>query len=80
MCHDRSDSDDLPLTHDYMAVMLAVRRPSVTGALHVLEGNGFITAERGQVTVRNRSALEAFAADAYGRPEAEYRRLIGPLP
>ena len=79
MCHDRSDSDDLALTHDYLAVMLAVRRPSVTGALHVLEGDGLITAERGHVTIRNRAALEAFAADAYGRPEAEYRRLIGPL-
>ena len=80
MCHDRSDSDDLALTHDYMAVMLSVRRPSVTGALHVLEGDGFVTAERGHITMRNRGALEAFAADAYGRPEAEYRRLIGPLP
>ena len=38
--------------------MLAVRRPSVTTALHVLEGNGFIRAERGLVTIRNRAATE----------------------
>ncbi|WP_196259616.1 Crp/Fnr family transcriptional regulator [Pelagibacterium limicola] len=77
MCHDRSDSDEMALTHEFLALMLAVRRPSVTTALHVLEGKGFIRAERGYVTIRNRAALEEFAADAYGKPEEEYRRLIG---
>ncbi len=79
MCHDRSDSDDLALTHEYMSVMLTVRRPSVTSSLHVLEGNGFIRSERGYVTIRNRKALEEFAGDAYGKPEAVYRRLLGPF-
>ena len=79
MCHDRSPSDDLPLTHGFIGTMLAVRRPSVTNALHILEGNGFIKGERGYVTIRNRAGLEEFAGDAYGKPEAEYRRLLGPL-
>jgi CRP-like cAMP-binding protein len=79
MCHDRSPSDDLPLTHEFMSLMLAVRRPSVTNALHVLEGNGFIEAARGFILIRNRAAMEEFAGDAYGKPEAEYRRLLGPL-
>ena len=79
MCHDRIDSDDIPLTHDFLALLLAVRRPTVTSSLHVLEGNGFIWSERGYVTVRNRKALEDFAVNAYGRPEAEYGRLIGPM-
>ena len=79
MCHDRSASDDLLLTHEFMSIMLAVRRPSVTSSLHVLEGNGFVRSERGCVTICNRAALEEFAADAYGKPEAEYRRLLGPL-
>ena len=79
MSHDRHTADEIPLTHEYMAIMLAVRRPSVTTSLHVLEGNGFIRSERGYVTIRNRKALEEFAADSYGRPEAEYRRLIGPM-
>jgi hypothetical protein len=47
MCHDRVDGDEIGLTHNYISIMLAVRRPSVTGALHVLEGNGFITSVRG---------------------------------
>jgi CRP-like cAMP-binding protein len=79
MCHDRVDSDDLPITHEFLAIMLAVRRPSVTTSLHALEGNGFIRAERGVVTIRNRAGLEEFAGDAYGKPEAEYRRMIGPF-
>ena len=78
MCHDRVDGNELALTHEFLSIMLAVRRPSVTTALHVLEGNGFIRAERGLVTIRDRIALEEFASDAYGRPEAEYERLIGP--
>ena len=62
-----------------MGVMLAVRRVSVTNALHVLEGNGFIELARGNVTIRNRAELEEFGGDAYGRAEAEYRRLLGPF-
>ena len=79
MSHDRQDSDEIPLTHDFLALMLGVRRPSVTIALHSLEGLAFIKATRGLVTIRSRSELEEFAGTAYGKPEAEYERLIGPL-
>ena len=79
MTHDRSTSDDLPITHDYMSIMLGVRRPSVTQALHILEGHKLVQSERGCVTVRDRAGLERLAGDAYGKPEAEYRRLIGPF-
>ncbi len=79
MVHDRSPSDDLALTHKFIGVMLSVRRPSVTSSLHVLEGNGMIEISRGYVTITNRAALEEYAGDAYGKPEAEYRRLLGPL-
>jgi CRP-like cAMP-binding protein len=79
MCHDRVDDGKIALTHEYMAIMLAVRRPSVTTALHVLEGNGLIYADRGVITIRDRAGLESFAADAYGKPESEYARLFGPI-
>jgi len=77
MCHDRTDGNDISLTHEFLSIMLAVRRPSVTTALHVLEGNLLIRAERGVIIVRDRPALESFARDAYGTPEREYERLIG---
>ncbi|WP_159979165.1 MULTISPECIES: Crp/Fnr family transcriptional regulator [unclassified Novosphingobium] len=79
MTHDRQDSDDIALTHEFMSLMLAVRRPSVTIALHSLEGLGFIKASRGLVVIRSRNDLEEFAGMAYGIPEAEYKRLIGSL-
>ena len=77
MCHDRSAGDDIPLTHKFMAVMLAVQRPTVTVTLHVLEGMGFIRSTRGLVSIRDRAGLEEFARDSYGIPEAEYRKLFG---
>lgn len=79
MCHDRVEGDQISLTHEFMSLMLGVRRPGVTNALHVLEGGLLIRATRGKVTVRNRVGLEDYAADAYGVPEAEYERLIAPM-
>jgi len=78
MCHDRVDGDELHLTHDFMAVMLGVRRPGVTTTLHILEGNHLIRNTRGVITVRDREGLEKLADDAYGLPEAEYDRLMVP--
>ncbi|WP_245410789.1 Crp/Fnr family transcriptional regulator [Rhizobium sp. JAB6] len=77
MCHDRVDGDCIPLTHEFLATMLAVRRPTVTDAFHALEGRRLIRSERGLITVRDRAGLEAFARDCYGRAENEYRNLIG---
>lgn len=79
MCHDRTDGAEISLTHEFLSIMLAVRRPSVTTALHVLEGKKLIYSERGLVIVRDRAGLEAFARDAYGECEKEYERLIGPI-
>lgn len=79
MCHDRVTGDDIALTHEFLSIMLAVRRPSVTTALNMIEGYGFIRARRGHITIINRDALIDFADGTYGKPEAEYRRLIGPF-
>jgi hypothetical protein len=79
MCHDRVESDELPLTHEFMAMMLGVRRSGVTTTLHLLEGMGGIVGRRGVIGIRDRARLEELAADAYGVPEAEYRRLLGPF-
>ncbi|CUX24469.1 MULTISPECIES: Crp/Fnr family transcriptional regulator [Agrobacterium] len=76
MCHDRVEGDHLPLTHDFLSTMLAVRRASVTDALHVLESHGFIRSERGRITIRNRQTLETYAHDLYGMPEEENNRMI----
>ena len=77
MCHDRADGDDLALTHEFIALMLGVRRASVTEALNILEEREIIQANRGNVVVLDRLRLEETAGDSYGVPEAEYERLIG---
>ena len=77
MCHDRLDGDELPLTHEFLALMLGVRRSSVTDTLHLLEGEGSIKATRGLIVVRNRHRLENVAGHSYGVPEAEYKRIMG---
>ncbi|HEX8447262.1 MAG TPA: Crp/Fnr family transcriptional regulator [Sphingomonas sp.] len=79
MCHDRVEGDDVPLTHEFMAIMLAVRRSGVTVTLHTLEGTGAIRSTRGLVTIRDRQRLEEIAGECYGAPESEYRRLLGPF-
>ena len=79
MCHDRIDGDDIPITHEFMAMMIAAQRSGVTITLHFLEGAGMIRSKRGRVIIQDREKLEDIAGDAYGRPEAEYRRLIGPI-
>lgn len=79
MCHDRHDSDEIPLTHEFMAMMIAAERSGVTVSLHVLEGAGMIRSKRGRVLVLDRYKLAELAGESYGRPEAEYSRLIAPF-
>jgi CRP-like cAMP-binding protein len=74
MCHDRVDGDDIPITHEFMAMMLGVRRAGVTTAMHILEGNGLIEAKRGVIKILDREKLEELADNAYGLPEVEYAR------
>jgi CRP-like cAMP-binding protein len=77
MAQDRSDGPVVYLTHEFLSVMLGVRRPGVTAALGDLERLGLISAQRGSVTVLNRAGLEDAANGGYGGPEAEYERLFG---
>jgi CRP-like cAMP-binding protein len=77
MSQDRLERNEIPLTHEFLSLMLGVRRPGVTEALHMLEGEHIIKAVRGSITILNREKLERVAADSYGIPEAEYARLIG---
>jgi CRP-like cAMP-binding protein len=78
MTQDRLGREELPLTHEFMSLMLGVRRPGVTVATHVLEGSGMIRAKRGRITVLDRERLMDLADTSYGLPEAEYARVMGP--
>jgi CRP-like cAMP-binding protein len=77
MAHDRTDDKTIPLTHEFLSLMLGVRRAGVTEALQTLKRQKLIDTGRNQIVVRNRKGLERKAGSSYGAPEKEYRRLIG---
>ncbi|HJR56106.1 MAG TPA: Crp/Fnr family transcriptional regulator [Rhizomicrobium sp.] len=76
MAHDRMTTNAVPLTHEFLAVMLGVRRAGVTVAIHSFEQRGFITTRRGELTMVNRKGIEQVAGSFYGTPEAELERLL----
>jgi CRP-like cAMP-binding protein len=77
MAHDRTQNPALPLTHEFLALMLGVRRAGVTEALHSLRGHKLIETHRSHILLLNRKGVEQIAGAFYGVPEKEYRRLLG---
>ena len=76
MAHDRTHDRTLPLTHEFLALMLGVRRAGVTEALLSLKRQKLIDTGRNQIVVLSRKGIERLAGSCYGVPEKEYRRLI----
>jgi hypothetical protein len=77
MTQDRLGGDQLRVTHEFLAVMLAVRRSGVTSTVITLRKAGMIDTRRGLIVIRNRHALRELANGLYGIPEKEYLRLLG---
>jgi CRP-like cAMP-binding protein len=75
--NDLSGSADVPLTHELIAVMLGVHRPTVSLVLKSLRRAGLIDEERGHITLRDRKKLEAACCECYGVMRAEQERLLG---
>jgi CRP-like cAMP-binding protein len=65
MAADRLDNGELPLTHEFLAMMLSVRRPGVTVAIQVLERHGVISKRRGHIVILDRKALEKMSSGTY---------------
>lgn len=74
--HDRVKGDVFPLTHDFLGLMLGVRRASVTLTAGALQKRKLIIYHRGVVTVLNRKGLEAAACECYQLISAEFDRLL----
>jgi CRP-like cAMP-binding protein len=74
-CRDRLDYDRMPLTHEFLAIMLGTRRTTVTLAAGALQKAGLIAYSRGHVTIENRAGLENTACECYATVRDEYRRL-----
>lgn len=69
MAADRIDGDDLPLTHEFLAIMLGVRRAGVTVAIQSLESAGLITTKRGHITIIDRQRLIERSDGTYFAPD-----------
>lgn len=75
MASDRTGSGELPLTQEFIAMMLGVRRAGVTKAALALQKDGLIHYSRGHVTISDREGLEDLACDCYPIIKAEFDRL-----
>jgi CRP-like cAMP-binding protein len=65
MACDRSATDEIPLTHEFLALMLGVRRASVSDVLRPLQEAGLIRSARGHITILDRKGLEAGSCECY---------------
>jgi CRP-like cAMP-binding protein len=80
MTQDRMQSNDFPLTQEFLAMMLGVRRAGVTDAANALKRDGLINYARGSVTVLDRAGMEKRACECYGVIKREFDRLHGLSP
>ena len=76
MWSDRLRSDTVSVTHEFLSLLLGVRRPGVTVALHELEGRALIKSTRTRIQLLHRAGLVESANGYYGIPEAEYERTM----
>ncbi len=77
MTQDRTRTDRLPLTQEFLSFMLGVQRTTVTGAARALQKAGVIQYSRGQIEVRDRVGLEAGACECYQAVCEKYANLLG---
>jgi CRP-like cAMP-binding protein len=75
MTHDRMHEQDFHLSHEFLAVMLGVQRPTVSVIAATLQEAGLIGYRHGHVTVRDRKGLEAAACECYAIVRAHFDRL-----
>jgi len=76
MTHDRSHTDELELTHQFLAEMLGVQRSAVTIAAGALKDLGIITYQRGRVVVNSRAGLEHAVCGCYKQLLADYNTIL----
>jgi CRP-like cAMP-binding protein len=76
MSHDRIAQDEFALTHEFLAIMLGVRRPTVTLVMADLARAGTVSHVRGHVRIVDRDGLEAAACECYRNVRSTFDRLL----
>jgi CRP-like cAMP-binding protein len=77
MTHDRVHHESYAITHEFLAMMLGVRRAGVTVAMGALQARGLVRYSRGRVEVLDRQGLARAACDCYRVTRDDYARLFG---
>ena len=76
MTRDRVDSDDFPLTQEFLASMLGVRRPSVSLVGATLQRAGLIKYSRGRITILDRRGLEEASCECYAFVQDQFEKAL----
>jgi len=77
MAHDRVEGDQFPMTHEFMAMMLGVRRSGVTVTAGTMKQAGLISYANGQMTILDRPSLETVTCECYGIARRHFKQLLG---
>ena len=77
MVRDKTDSDNLPMTQEFLSVMLGVRRSGVSVAASALQAGGLIRVLRGHVIILDHDGLVAAACDCYRIIQQNRDRIFG---
>jgi CRP-like cAMP-binding protein len=80
MTRDRMPSGDFLLTHEFLGMMLGVRRTTVTEVMGKLQKAGLIRYRRGHVSILDHEALRHRACECYDISRLEFDRLLGDTP
>jgi CRP-like cAMP-binding protein len=78
MAHDRMDSDEFSLTQESLALMLGVRRQSISEVANKLSRKKLIRYRWGQLTILDRQGLEAVACGCYRLIKQNFRFASSP--
>jgi CRP-like cAMP-binding protein len=76
MSHDQAGRDEFPMTQEFLAVMLGVRRQTVTVVAGALQNAGLIDFHRGVIHILDRPRLEEAACECYATIRGYYQRVI----
>lgn len=77
MTQDRAHSNAFHITHEFLALILGVRRVGVTKAATSLQKLGLIRYSRGNIMILDRPRLKAASCACYQTDRETYRRVLG---